>query len=61
MGRNGKGAGLEAGAPGNVLAGDCWGIYSVSDHRVQRLASRHRVRHSLVETVATLALGEVAP
>ena len=61
MNRNGKGASPETGAPGNVLGGDCWGIYSVSDHRAQRLASRYRVRPSLAETVAMLALGEVSP
>jgi hypothetical protein len=59
--KNGKGASPETGAPGNVLGGDCWGIYSVSDHRAQRFACRHRVRPSLAETVALLALGEAAP
>jgi hypothetical protein len=61
MNRNGRGASPETGAPGNVLGGDCWGLHSLSEHRAQRLASRHRVRPSLADTVATLALGEVAP
>lgn len=61
MGRNGKGAGPDSGAPGIVLAGDCWGIYSLSEHRAQRLAARHRVRPALAAAVAALALGEGAP
>lgn len=59
MSRNDKGAGLETGAPGNVLAGDCLGLLTVFDHRAQRLASRYRVRPALAETVAELAWCEV--
>lgn len=58
--KNGKGASPETGAPGNVLGGDCWRIYSVSNHRAQRLASCHMVRPGLAETVAMLALDEAA-
>jgi hypothetical protein len=60
MNRNGEGAGPETGAPGNVLAGDCWGILSLSDHRAQRLAGRHKVRPALAGTVAALAWREAA-
>lgn len=58
---NGKGAGPETGAPCNVLAGDCWGIYSLSELRAQRLANRYGVRPEVAYTVAALAWCVVVP
>lgn len=55
MHKKGKGAGPETGAPRNVLAGDCWGIHNLLDHRAQRLASRYRKRRSLANALAALA------
>lgn len=58
MGKNGRDAGPETGAPCNVAAGDCWGAHNLWDLRAQRLANRHRVRPSLVAIVAALAWWE---
>jgi hypothetical protein len=54
MGRHGKGAGSDTGAPGGCFAGGRWGLDTVSGIQVQRLGDGYRVCPALIATVAAL-------